>query len=332
MASGDLRSLFVVYCKGLCMGMADSVPGVSGGTIALITGIYDRLIGAISSLDPRVLSHLARIHTHSGRAELKTALLDMDVPFLIALGLGMVTAVVGVAELMQAAITNYPTATAAFFFGLIIAAAIVLYQYVSIDTPARLGAAVLGVSLAVVVAGATKNGAEMAPMPMLFGVGALALSAMVLPGVSGAFVLYLFGQYESMTAVPGKFIDALVAYPSTGDASALIATGTPVVVFVGGGVVGVLTIAHLLTYLLENYHVGTLTFLVSLMVGSLRAPAQDIAANVGDLSPALLALTAISGLVGAGLVFILDRYTDDIEFGNTEPTQPPPETERTINH
>ncbi len=332
MASGDLRSLFIVYCKGLCMGMADSVPGVSGGTIALITGIYDRLIGAISSLDPRVLSHLTRIHTRSGRAALRDALIEMDVPFLIALGLGMVTAVASMATLMNAAIENYPAATAAFFFGLIFAAAIVLYQYISIDTPGRLGAAVLGVFLGVFVAGATKNGAELASLPTLFGIGSLALSAMVLPGVSGAFVLYLFNQYEPMTGLLDDFIAALVAFPSTGDTGAVIATGTPVIVFVGGGVVGVLTIAHLLTYLLKNYHVGTLTFLVSLMVGSLRAPVQDIAANADGLSPAMVALTIIAGFVGAGLVLALDRYTDDIEFGTTESTQPPPETERSINH
>lgn len=329
MAENGPREWLIVYLKGLCMGMADSVPGVSGGTIALIVGIYERLIDAIAGLDPRVVGHLAELHTHDGRAALHEDLIEMDVPFLLALGSGMVTAVAIMAEIMHSAIEAYPTPTAAFFFGLIAAAAVVLYRYVSVDSPGRIGAALLGFGLAVFVAGFTQNGGGSSAPVILFGSGALAISAMVLPGVSGAFILYMLGQYEYMSGLPGQFISELSSFAGSGDPSALIAVGTPIAVFIVGALLGLFTIAHAVNYALEHYREATLTFLVSLMVGSLRAPVSDIADNAADLSGPLIVASVVGAIVGALLVIALDQFTEDITFGTDE--QQPPRTETPVN-
>lgn len=329
MAENGLRELLIVYLKGLCMGAADSVPGVSGGTIALIVGIYERLIDAISGFDPRVLEHAFRLHTSDGRDAFVRNLIEMDVPFLLALGAGMITAVAIMSEIMNNAIHQFPTPTAAFFFGLIAAAAVVLYRYVSVDSPGRIGAALFGFGLAVFVAGFTQNGGGSSSPVILFGSGALAISAMVLPGVSGAFILYMLGQYEYMSGLPGRFISELSAFAGSGDPSALIAAGTPIAVFMIGALVGLFTIAHAIKYALEHYRQATLTFLVSLMVGSLRAPLSDIAANAPDLSGPLVGASVGAGVVGALLVIALDQFTEDIEFSADE--QRPPRTDAPVN-
>ncbi|UPM43241.1 DUF368 domain-containing protein [Halocatena salina] len=329
MAESSLREWLIVYLKGLCMGAADSVPGVSGGTIALITGIYERLIDAIAGLDPRVLEHLPRLHTEDGRAAFVHDLIEMDVPFLVALGGGMVTALAVMSGIMHAAMDQFPTPTAAFFFGLIAAAAVVLFRYVSVDSPGRIAAGLIGFGLAVYVAGFTEGSGGSGSLVILFGSGALAISAMVLPGVSGAFILYMLGLYEYMSGLPGEFISELSSFVGSGDPSALIAVGTPIAVFIGGALVGLFTIAHAVNYALEHYHEATLTFLVSLMVGSLRAPISDIAANAGDLSPALIGASVVTGIGGAFLVIALDQFTEDIEFGTDE--QRPPRTETPVN-
>lgn len=329
MAGNSVREWLIVYLKGLCMGAADAVPGVSGGTIALIVGIYERLITAIAELDPRVLQHVPRLHTEDGRAAFMRELVEMDVPFLLALGAGILTAVALMAEIMNTAMQQFPTPTAAFFFGLIAAAAVVLFRYVSVDSPGRIGAAVLGFGLAVFVAGFTQDGGGSSSVVLLFGSGALAISAMVLPGVSGAFILYMLGQYEYMSGLPGEFISELSALLGSGDPSAVIAVGTPIAVFIAGALLGLFTVAHAVNYALEHYRAATLTFLVSLMVGSLRAPVRDIAENAGDLSTSLIGVSVVAGVVGALLVIALDQFTEDIEFGTGE--QQAPRTETPVN-
>lgn len=315
MAGTGPREWLVIYLKGVCMGAADTVPGVSGGTIALIAGIYERLISAIAGIDPRVLEHVPRLHTEEGRTALRRDLIEMDVPFLIALGLGIVTAVIVMAEIMHTAIDQFPVPTSAFFFGLIAAAAIVLYRYVSIDTPSRVVAALVGFGLAFVVAGFTSGDSGAHPPLLLFGSGAIAISAMVLPGVSGAFILYMFGQYEYMSNLPGQFIGELLGVATGGDPNALISIGTPIAAFVTGALIGLFTVTHIIRYALSNYREATLTFLVSLMLGSLRAPVEAIEKETTTLTPEIIAVIGAAAVGGGALVVFLDRFTEDIEFG-----------------
>jgi len=309
------REWLTVYLKGICMGAADAVPGVSGGTIALVTGIYERLIAAITALDPLVvLTRLRTSHTSEGRAALVTELRAMDVPFLLALGGGVVTAVVTISRVMDRALETVPALTYAFFFGLIAASAVALYGHVAVDTLRRIGVAVVAVVVAFLVTGVTASGSAGHSPPGTFLAGAVAITAMVLPGVSGAFLLVLLGQYEHLVSTLSAFVDGLLALPTGGDPAALAGPAVTVGAFCAGAVVGLFSVAYAIRWALEHYREATLTFLVSLMVGALRLPVVRVVENTPRWTPTNAVAVATAALLGAGLVLVLDRYTDDLEY------------------
>lgn len=308
-----MREFLAVYLKGFSMGAADVVPGVSGGTIALIVGIYDRLIRAITAIDPRALKPALRPHDPDARAALRTELERMDIPFLIALGLGVATAIVILSRVMHEAATTYPVPTYGFFFGLIAASAVVLYGEVGTWTPLRVLVSAVAIVVAFLVTGVTSGGASHGPV-MIFLAGAVAICAMVLPGVSGAFFLLILGQYEYMTGVLSEFVDGLIGVLD-GDAIApVIEAGAVVAVFGVGAVIGLFTMAHAVGYALEHYRAATLAFLVSLMVGALRLPVEEVWANLGGTSFGTPSIAVVAGIVGAGAVLLVDWGTDDLEY------------------
>ncbi|MDZ7731086.1 MAG: DUF368 domain-containing protein [Natrialbaceae archaeon] len=300
----------IVYLKGFAMGSADVVPGVSGGTIALIAGIYDRLITALTSLDPRVLRELPGVTESTGRRELKQNLEDMDVFFLLALGLGIMTAVVLVSRVMHGAITSYPVLTYSFFAGLILASAIILYREIDGWTVPRVVVSMAGVGLATTVAGVTATSAAPSTVVIFFA-GTIAISAMVLPGISGAFFLLLLGQYEYLTGELRLFVDSVLGLLTGGGMDPVLETGSVIVTFGTGAIVGLFTISHIIRLALDRYRMATLVFLVSLMVGGLRLPIEQIAANIESGSPALGVIGVGSGIL---LVLLLDAYTDDLSY------------------
>lgn len=311
--------LFVIYCKGLAMGTADAIPGVSGGTIALITGIYERLIRALTALDPAVLRTVPSLYRRERRQAFWADLVEMDVPFLVALGTGMLTAVILLARIVQFALSTVPGATFAFFFGLIGASAIVLFQLQWLERPGPVAAAVVGFAVAFLVAGETATGAFSHTLPVVFGSGLFAISGMVLPGISGAFILLLLGQYDYMTATLNDLVDQLLAVPRNGVDDALFEAATVVVVFITGAFVGLFTIAYLVRAALERHRAATFAFLVSLMLGALRYPAIQINEETGSLTPTVVASLTAALIVGLGAVLLLDYYTDDLDYGRGTP-------------
>src|SRR6056297_2129765 len=130
----SMRELLSIYLKGVFMGAADAVPGVSGGTIALITGIYERLVGAIAAFDPHVLADLPRAYDPEARGRIADLLREMDVAFLAVLGAGVITAVVAVTGVILQVKESNPAMLYAFFFGLIAASAVALWSEVGLDT------------------------------------------------------------------------------------------------------------------------------------------------------------------------------------------------------
>jgi len=299
-----------VYLKGAAMGAADTVPGVSGGTVALIVGVYERLVTAITELDPLAVFLLGDVHTSDGRAALVERLREMEIPFLLALGGGILTAVVTLSQLLEVALTEYPGPTFAFFFGLIAASALVLYGEVDVGTPRRLAVAAFGVVTAFLLTGPIA-GALPSTLPVVFLAGAIAVTAMVLPGVSGSFLLLVLGQYEFMVTTLGDFVERLFA-ALTGGGADLVGPGSVVVTFCTGAVVGLLTVAHVIRWALDHYRAATLTFLVSLMVGALRLPARKIAESVATPSAQVAVGLLLAGVVGAALVLGLDHATADL--------------------
>ncbi|WP_254821807.1 DUF368 domain-containing protein [Haloglomus halophilum] len=299
-----------VYLKGAAMGAADTVPGVSGGTVALIVGVYERLVTAITELDPLAVLLLGDIHTRAGRAALIDRLREMEVPFLLALGGGIATAVVTLSRVLEFALEEHPGPTFAFFFGLIAASAVVLYGEVDVGTPRRLAVGVVGVVVAFLLTGPI-SGALPSTLPVVFIAGSIAVTAMVLPGISGSFLLLVLGQYEFMVTTLGDFVDAVLA-AVTGGGTDLASTGSVVVTFCAGAVVGLLTVAHVIRWALDHYRAATLTFLVSLMVGALRLPAREIFDATTRFSAETAAVLLGAGLVGGALVLGLDHITADL--------------------
>ena len=305
-----------VFLRGLCMGTADAVPGVSGGTIALITGIYDRLIAAVTSVDVslarRALGGLA-----GDRERLVGAWRDADLTFLLVLGVGILTAVLTVTRVLHVAIESWPASTFGFFFGLIAASAVVLRGELHLDSRRRIVAGIGGAALAFVVSGEASAALPNSPVTTALA-GALAVSAMILPGISGSLVLVVLGQYERMSGVLTSFQDAIVGVLGGADPSTVVDPGVTVASFVAGGVVGLLTVAHLVRRALARDRETTMTFLVGLIVGALRAPVVSAGENLAVLgrgwTPETIGLFVVAAVAGAVAVVALDRAAGGIEL------------------
>ncbi|MFB6080612.1 MAG: DUF368 domain-containing protein [Haloferacaceae archaeon] len=302
------REWFGTYLRGVCMGAADAVPGVSGGTIALITGIYERLIAAVTAVSPeRVVSVLAA-PLPGRRAAARRASSEMDVAFLASLVAGILTAVVIVTRLIARALAAYPVETFGLFFGLIGASAVVLYREVSVDTPGRVAAVLLGFAVAFVASGRASAALGSGPAATVVA-GAVAVSAMILPGISGSLLLLVLGQYERLVGTLRAFVDALIALPHQG-VGPVVDPGVTVAAFVLGAVVGLVTVAHGVRRALDRRPQATMAFLVSLVVGALRAPVVRVGADLsGGWTPVVVATFAVAALVGAVVVALVDRAT-----------------------
>ncbi|ELY67448.1 DUF368 domain-containing protein [Natrinema versiforme] len=308
-----MREFLVVYLKGFSMGSADVVPGVSGATIALILGIYDRLIRAITAIDPWAFRSAVRISQPAERAAFRAELERIDATFLLALGLGIGTAVVVLSEVLYTAVTEYPVPTYGFFFGLIAASALVLYGEIDRWTGRRVAVSVAGVALAAAVTGLTQAGVSHGPV-MIVLAGAVAVCAMILPGVSGSLFLLILGQYAYITGTVSTFVDGLVGLFRGEGLAPVLESGTVVALFALGAVVGLFTMAHAVRRALERYRATTLAFLVSLMVGALRLPIVEVTTNLGAVPVKGPVAAIVAGALGAAVVVVVDRYTADIEY------------------
>jgi putative membrane protein len=305
-ADGGLRPLVVVYLKGLAMGAADAVPGVSGGTIALITGIYERLITAITNLDPAVAGDLLAAVGTVDADRVRATLVEVDALFLAALGFGIVTALVTVASLVADAVASSPVPTFGFFLGLIAASAVVLWRGVTVDTPQRYAAAAVGFVLAFVLSGSATASFGHGPV-VTFLTGVVAVSAMILPGISGSLILLILGQYVHLTGALKSVRDGVLAVPSGGDPGVVVAPATTAVVFVAGALVGLVTISHVVRWALSTRRQATLAFLIALVAGALRAPIVRIEEALGgEWTAGALGLVAVTALAGALVVFALE--------------------------
>ncbi|WP_255191516.1 DUF368 domain-containing protein [Natronobeatus ordinarius] len=301
----DRLAVLRIYAYGLCMGSADALPGVSGGTVALLLGFYGRLIAAVTALTPARAVAVLRGYDPARRERAKEAMLEMDLGFLLPLGVGMVTAVALIAGAVSALAASHPIALFGFFTGLIAASALVLYRSLEFSSLEHAVAAVVGVTLALLIAANVIQLPGSGPL-LIFLSGALAISAMILPGVSGALILILLGQYVYLSAELSAFLSGVGRLVGAGGSlEAVVGPGTTVTLFVLGGMVGLVTIARVVRYALDRNREVTLVFLVSLIAGSIPAPLHNIA-ETHSLTNEVLLLTAAWALVGAISLFVLD--------------------------
>lgn len=250
------------YLRGILMGTADVIPGVSGGTVALILGFYERLILSIRACASAPLT-LVR---EGPRAAWKT-LAGADWSFVIPLGLGVVTALVTGARVIPDLLLRFPEESRALFFGLITGSLVVPWRRIA--RPGRVHAGMLAAAAiaAFLVVGLPPREILQPALPLVFLTAAVAICAMILPGVSGSFLLLVMGVYEATLRALNAREAAFIA------------------VFMLGAAVGLGLFSKLLGYLLERHHDLTMAVLVGLMVGSLRALWPYMDADRGLLAP-----------------------------------------------
>lgn len=244
----SIKEAFILFVKGVCMGSADIIPGVSGGTIALITGIYQKLLSAIKSFDAAFFKKLISF-------KIKDAFAETHIKFLVILFSGIVLAILSLARVMHFLLNNFPVPTWAFFFGLILASIFVVGKKVGTWNIKTVIFFVLGIITGFLLVGLIPVNTPEA-LWFIFISGFIAICAMILPGISGAFILLILGKYEFITGViknPASIENLLV-----------------ILVFVAGCASGILSFSRLLNFLLTKYHFLTLAFLTGLMAGSLR--------------------------------------------------------------
>ncbi|UGA57760.1 DUF368 domain-containing protein [Vibrio sp. VB16] len=233
----------ITFFKGMAMGAADVVPGVSGGTIAFITGIYDTLLESIRRVNPRLLI----LWKQQG---FKVAFNHINGFFLISLFGGIITSILTFAKLISWLLVNHPIPLWSFFFGLILVSVFHILKQVEKKDIVRGIIVVVGIAFAYFIT--VLKPLEMDPTSINFVfAGAIAICAMILPGISGSFILLLLGMYAPILAAAKTIqIDILL-------------------LFVAGCVLGLLTFSHLLSWLLKSFRDSTLMFLTGLMIGTL---------------------------------------------------------------
>ena len=232
-----------VFLRGMLMGAADIVPGVSGGTMAFITGIYDTLLASIRAVDLEFFSRLIKM-------DIAGAWNHVNGGFLLALLAGIATSILSLARIISWILENHPVALWAFFFGLILASALVLLSEVDRWTPGRVLSLSCGLAIAVFIALSPAKQLDIGLAGVFFS-GFLAICAMILPGISGSFILVLLGMYS---VVLGALRDFDLVF---------------IVVFALGAGIGLMCFSRLLHWLLARYHQGTMALLTGFLFGSL---------------------------------------------------------------
>ena len=244
----ERKDIVFLYLKGVVMGMADLIPGVSGGTIAFITGIYDDLLTAISKVNGQFIKKLLS-------KNYKIALEESSAKFLIILLSGVATSIIAFARLMHYLMEHHAVPTWALFFGLILASITVLAKNVKKIFGKNLFWIILGGVFAYIVV-------SLVPVEtpenygFIFFCGFIAIMAMILPGLSGSFLLLILGKYQ--------FITGAIKSPFSDNNLIIMA------VFAAGAVLGLLLFSRILKYFLTNFHEATMAFLIGVLIGSLK--------------------------------------------------------------
>jgi putative membrane protein len=244
MSPQSLRHFIILTVKGFLMGAANVIPGVSGGTMALILGIYEELINAIRSINLKFVQRITHFN-------IKEALSSVSWPFLLPLGLGVLLATFSLAEVLSWLLERYPVIVWSFFFGLILSSVITVSRVIKQWRIPIIVAVAVGTIIAYglfgVIPVSTPNAAW-----FIFLSGCIAICAMILPGISGAYILVMLGKYQYiLEALNNKDFFTLF-------------------IISAGALVGLISFAQILGWLLKRYHDLTMAILIGLMCGSLR--------------------------------------------------------------
>ena len=247
----SLKKYLLVGLKGIGMGAADVIPGVSGGTIAFMTGIYEELVGSINSINGTAVKLLFK-------GKFRDFWKHINGNFLVSVVAGILISIMSLAKLMTYLLNYEPIPTWAFFFGLIVASSVFMLRDIKGWKGKDFVMLVLGIILGVVVCTLSPTQTPDA-LWFIFLSGAIAICAMILPGISGSFILLILGKYEFMLSTLTKILSG----------EGVLLDFAVVLVFIVGAVVGILAFSKFLHWLLARYHRSTLLVLVGFIIGSL---------------------------------------------------------------
>ena len=243
--SRTVKDFVVIGLKGMAMGAADVVPGVSGGTIAFISGIYEELLTSISNINLSLLKTLK----NDG---IKAAWKQVNAAFLLALFTGIFVSIVSLAKVIKWLLENEPILLWSFFFGLVLASVIYIGKQITKWNFGAILLMIIGAVLAYYITTLNPLVSENSSTLFLFIAGAIAICAMILPGISGAFILVLLGAYKTLSDTLHNL-----------DIKNLL-------IFVLGAAIGLLSFSKLLKWLFSNYRNVTLALLTGFIIGSLN--------------------------------------------------------------
>lgn len=298
------RETVLLFFKGMLMGASDTVPGVSGGTMALMTGIYPKLISTISSIDKRFLSLLFS-------AKFKKAFEQIDLKFLVTLLAGIGTGIICLAGIITSLIDNHPSRIYGLFFGMVLGSSICIAKRIGWRLSGFISfalSAAAGYMLISIIPFETPH-----TIPIVFLSGFIAITAMILPGISGAFILLLLGKYNYiLNAVKAPFESSL------NNPHLVILS-----VFGIGCVCGIMCSSRIIGYMLKKIPDITMSMMLGLMAGSIRRlwPWQEVFQNQtlqnNTLIPALL---IISGCLIVFIIEFLAKYAETKRGGSIKPS------------
>lgn len=278
--------------KGMAMGAADVVPGVSGGTIAFIVGIYDELINSIKSINAHSLKLL-----FTGKIPSFWKAINGNFLFSILLGIGI--SVFSLAELITWLLVTHPIMVWAFFFGLVLASTWFVSKDIKEWNVKTVASFIVGAAVAYYITVATPTETP-SNLLFIFLCGVIAICAMILPGISGSFILVLLGKYfYIMDAVKGLKFEVLL-------------------VFAAGALIGITSFSRVLSFALARFRNSTLALLTGFMLGSLNkvwpwkekiAMAEGFELEKNILPNAFLAEAIVLAIIGFFLVYFLEKLS-----------------------
>jgi len=298
----SFKEYVVISLKGMAMGAADVVPGVSGGTIAFISGIYEELLNSISSFN----FSLINVFKNEG---FKSVWIKVNGNFLVSLFVGILISVLSLAKLIESMLENHPIVIWSFFFGLVLASIIYIGKQITKWTKGSVLCLILGAILAFYITTLNPMVSANSSPWFLFLAGMIAICAMILPGISGSFILVLLGAYKPV-------LNAL----NTKDFVSII-------IFLVGAVLGLLSFSRILKWLFSTYKNYTLATLTGFIIGSLNkiwpwketiswrtnSKGIEVPFNTASVSPFSfegdnqLLISIFLMLIGFGLIILLEK-------------------------
>jgi len=298
----SFKEYIVISLKGMAMGAADVVPGVSGGTIAFISGIYEELLNSISSFN----FSLINVFKNKG---FKSVWIKVNGNFLVSLFVGILISVLSLAKLIESMLENHPIVIWSFFFGLVLASIIYIGKQITKWTKGSVLCLILGAILAFYITTLNPMVSVNSSPWFLFFAGMIAICAMILPGISGSFILVLLGAYKPV-------LNAL----NTKDFVSII-------IFLVGAVLGLLSFSKILKWLFSTYKNYTLATLTGFIIGSLNkiwpwketiswrtnSKGMEVPFNTASVSPFSfegdnqLLISIFLMLIGFGLIILLEK-------------------------